>query len=150
MSAVTSTNALAKDSTLQDVADAIETMSATSVGNMAALQTTDKSSLVGAVNELKSGLTSLSTLNSGTLSGVRYIQAGKIVLVSIARQALSDGDSLGAPSAVNAIVAVLRDDTSGGCVQVTINTSLQINKGAGQVNFTDGHEYSGYFVYVAS
>jgi len=59
MSAVTSTNALAKDSTLQHVADAIETMSATSVGNMAALTTTDKSSLVGAVNELKSGLTNL-------------------------------------------------------------------------------------------
>lgn len=104
----------------------------------------------GELTSLMNGLTSMSTLNSGTLSGVRYIQAGKIVLVSIARQALSDGDSFGAPSAVNAIVAVLRDDTSGGCVQVTINTSLQINKGAGQVNFTDGHEYSGYFVYVAS
>lgn len=56
MSAVTSTNALAKDSTLQDVADAISTMGATSVGNLSALTTTDKTSLVGAVNEVKSGL----------------------------------------------------------------------------------------------
>lgn len=58
MSAVTSTNALAKDSTLQDVADAISTMGATSVGNLSALTTTDKTSLVGAVNELRIGLTS--------------------------------------------------------------------------------------------
>ena len=45
------------DSTGQDIADAISTIGATSVGNLNALTTTDKSSLVGAVNEVKSGLT---------------------------------------------------------------------------------------------
>ena len=58
----------------QAIAAAIGTMSATSVGNLSALTTTDKSSLVGAINELKSGLikhttetVSGTTNNSGVL-----------------------------------------------------------------------------------
>lgn len=54
MSTVTSPRVL--DSTGQSIATAISSMSATSVGNLAALTTTDKTSLVAAVNELKSGL----------------------------------------------------------------------------------------------
>lgn len=57
MSTVTSPGVL--DSTGQSIATAISSMSATSVGNLAALTTTDKTSLVGAINELKSGLTSV-------------------------------------------------------------------------------------------
>ena len=49
------------DSTGQDIADAISTIGATSVGNLNALTTTDKTSLVGAVNEVKSGLTNVTT-----------------------------------------------------------------------------------------
>lgn len=49
------------DETGQSIASAISTMSATSIGNLSELDTTDKTSLVGAVNELKSGLTSVTT-----------------------------------------------------------------------------------------
>ena len=80
MSAVTSTNALAKDSTLQDVADAISTMGATSVGNLSALTTTDKTSLVGAVNEVKSGLTGLSNTLSQIIN-VNPIDTGHRVMI---------------------------------------------------------------------
>lgn len=49
------------DETGQSIASAISTMSVTSVGNLSALTTTDKTSLVGAVNEVKSGLMSLNS-----------------------------------------------------------------------------------------
>lgn len=46
----------------QAIASAISTMSSTSVGNLSALTTTDKTSLVGAVNEVKSGLTNITPI----------------------------------------------------------------------------------------
>ena len=53
------TNKLMTDTTGQSIASAISTMSNSSIGNLSALTTTDKTSLVGAVNEVKSGLTNL-------------------------------------------------------------------------------------------
>lgn len=47
------TKPLAKDETLQDLVTALQALGLGNVGNMAALVTTDKSSLVAAVNELK-------------------------------------------------------------------------------------------------
>lgn len=56
MATITEANALMTEVAGQSIASAISTMSATSVGNLSALTTTDKTSLVGAINELKSGL----------------------------------------------------------------------------------------------
>ncbi len=49
----TVTNPLMKDSTGQEIKSAIQAIGTSSIGNLAALQTTDKSSLVAAVNEVK-------------------------------------------------------------------------------------------------
>lgn len=59
MSVVEITSPVMTESAGQAIATAISTMSSTSVGNLSALTTTDKSSLVGAINELKSGLNNL-------------------------------------------------------------------------------------------
>lgn len=154
MSAVTSTNALAKDSTLQAVADAISTMGATSVGNLSALATTDKSSLVGAVNEVKNGLTELSgdftTHHTTSLSGVGYYKCGRLVFVTLSSVTLSNGTLLGVPGAGNNVVLVLRDESAGGISQVLMDTSGIIASGAGSTSFTDGHSYSGTFMYVSA
>ena len=44
----------------QSIASAISAMGLSTIGNMSALTTTDKTSLVGAINEVKSGLTNVS------------------------------------------------------------------------------------------
>ena len=69
MSQVTETNALMKDTTGQSIATAISTMGTATVGNLSALTTTDKSSLVGAVNEVMSGLTNLGNITKNIIIG---------------------------------------------------------------------------------
>lgn len=97
MSTVTSPGVL--DSTGQSIATAISSMSATSVGNLAALTTTDKTSLVAAVNELKSGLTnaenSIITPSCGyTKLGSGAIDGANPVVVSLGNNNILDYDVL--------------------------------------------------------
>ena len=65
------TNPPMLDSTGQAIVSAISAMGLSTIGNMANLTTTDKSSLVGAINEVKSGLTDYTTVYSVTADGVK-------------------------------------------------------------------------------
>lgn len=77
MSVVEITSPVMTESAGQAIATAISTMSSTSVGNLSALTTTDKSSLVGAINELKSGLT-----NVGNATDLGNVQGSDTITLS--------------------------------------------------------------------
>lgn len=95
------TSPIMLDSTGQTIANAISTMSSTSVGNLSALTTTDKTSLVGAVNELKSGLNDVNSkrivrdlIDNGsgavsiTFSGSGHTRCANMVLICAKQSAV--------------------------------------------------------------
>lgn len=102
------------------------------------------------ITQLKSGLIGIGTeLNNTSYSGIKYISIGRLKIVFISGQELTDGDTLGLPAGTNNSVVLLRDETVGGCVQVVVNNLQTISADAGHVNFVSGHAYSGYYTYIS-
>lgn len=88
-------------------------------------------------------------VKQGNLSTCKYIQIGKLVVVSF-WGALSDGTVLGIPSVKNNCIITLRNESVGGIAQVCLTSNGIITPGAGNSNFVDGHNYGGIFAYVCS
>lgn len=81
MAYIEEVNELMTDATGQSIATAIGAMSATSVGNLSALTTTDKTSLVAAVNELNSNKqpktdNNLTTTDKTTTGAINELKSG--------------------------------------------------------------------------
>ena len=78
----------------QSIASAISAMGLSTIGNMSALTTTDKTSLVGAINEVKSGLTNATTINNATIGNFLFSKVGHVVMILMANGVIttdSDG-----------------------------------------------------------